>query len=94
MTYHCRRTKASLLLYISNRTGETIVVSSSGANAGYVSYWDKPIFMSDAFTIQPKSGYVLNIKYLFYYLKMDKYKFIHFKKVEEYFMYIVKMWVH
>ncbi len=49
-----------------NREGETIVVAGSGA-AGYISYWDSPIFVSDAFSIEPYD--MLNTKYVFYYLK-------------------------
>lgn len=51
----------------ANRSGETIVVSSSGAYAGFVSYWDIPIFVSDAFSIEAKSDFCL--KYLYYVLK-------------------------
>lgn len=50
-----------------NREGETIVVAGSGAYAGYISYWDSPIFVSDAFSIEPND--MLNTKYVFYYLK-------------------------
>ena len=35
-----------------NRTGETITVAGSGAYAGFVMYWNKPIFVSDAFSIK------------------------------------------
>ena len=35
----------------SNRQGETIVIAGSGAYAGFVSFWDEPIFVSDAFSI-------------------------------------------
>ena len=37
----------------ANRTGETITVSASGAYAGFVSYFNEPIFASDCSTIQP-----------------------------------------
>lgn len=37
-----------------NRDGETITVSGSGAYAGYVAYWNKPIFVSDAFSVKCK----------------------------------------
>ncbi|MBS5842607.1 MAG: restriction endonuclease subunit S [Clostridiales bacterium] len=49
-----------------NRNGETITVAGSGAGAGFVQYWDKPIFVCDAFSIK---GYdnVLT-KYLYYCL--------------------------
>ena len=54
----------------SNREGESITVAGSGAYAGFVSYWDEPIFVSDAFTIDPQDG--LLHKYLFYWLKMKQ----------------------
>ena len=36
-----------------NREGETVVVARSGAYAGFVSYWDQPIFLTDAFSVHP-----------------------------------------
>jgi type I restriction enzyme, S subunit len=51
----------------SNRDGETIVVAGSGAYAGFVSYWDRPIFVSDAFTVSPNEE-ILMIKYVYYFL--------------------------
>lgn len=53
---------------IFNRTGETITISSSGANAGYVNFFNSPIFVSDCFTIISKQKNI-NIKFLFYILK-------------------------
>ena len=38
---------------ISNRDGITIAIAGSGAYAGYVSYWECPIFLSDAFSVEP-----------------------------------------
>lgn len=52
-----------------NREGATIVVAGSGAYAGYVSYWEQPIFVSDAFSVDIKNNDELNIKYLYYVLK-------------------------
>ena len=52
----------------SNREGETISVSSSGAYAGYVSYWTIPVFLSDSFSVEPNEN-ILNKKYVFYFLK-------------------------
>ncbi|MBX7216389.1 MAG: restriction endonuclease subunit S [Candidatus Kapabacteria bacterium] len=49
-----------------NRTGQTIVIAGSGAYAGYVSWWEQPVFVSDAFSIRPHS--VLEPKYCFYWL--------------------------
>jgi restriction endonuclease S subunit len=53
---------------ISNRSGETITVSASGAYAGYVQYFNHPIFASDCSTIQVKSKDETNTKYLYYAL--------------------------
>ena len=50
----------------SNRTGETITVAGSGAGAGYVQYWNEPIFVCDAFSIKGNDG--LMTKYAYYYL--------------------------
>lgn len=49
-----------------NRQPPVITVSGSGASAGYVSYWEVPIFASDCSTIKEKD---LNIKYIYYFLK-------------------------
>lgn len=38
---------------VSNREGQTIVIAGSGAYAGFVSWWEQPIFVSDAFTVKP-----------------------------------------
>ena len=51
----------------ANRSGETIVISSSGAYAGYVSFWNRPIFVSDAFSIKANKG--VSSKYLYHFLK-------------------------
>ena len=50
---------------VANRTGRTVVVAGSGAYAGYVTYWEIPIFVSDAFSVNPTE--VLDTKYLFYF---------------------------
>lgn len=52
----------------ANRTGDVITVSASGANAGFVNYWDEPIFASDAITIQSETDAVIT-KYIYYLLK-------------------------
>ncbi|GAA7351540.1 restriction endonuclease subunit S [Helicobacter pylori] len=51
----------------ANRSGETIAISSSGVYAGYVSYWDIPVFLADSFSVSPKQK-ILIPKYLFHYL--------------------------
>lgn len=40
----------------SNRPAGAITISASGANAGYVNYWNIPIFASDCNTVFPKSA--------------------------------------
>ena len=54
----------------SNREGESITVAGSGAYAGFISYWNQPIFVSDAFTVDPKE--LLKHKYLFHWLKLNQ----------------------
>lgn len=50
-----------------NREGETITVAGSGAYAGFVMYWDEPIFVSDAFSIEPFEATLIP-KFLYHYL--------------------------
>ena len=50
-----------------NREGETITVAGSGAYAGFVMYWDEPIFVSDAFSIEPLEDALIP-KFLYHYL--------------------------
>lgn len=52
---------------IANREGETITVAGSGAGAGYVQYWNKPIFVNDAFSV--KGTDALLTKYVYYCMK-------------------------
>lgn len=53
----------------SNRDAGTITVSASGAYAGYVNYWDMPIFASDCNTIKPKQNYDVDVTFLYSGLK-------------------------
>lgn len=50
-----------------NSEGESIVISRSGINAGYVSFWNQPIFVSDGYRIDTNEKIIK--KYLFYFLK-------------------------
>ena len=50
-----------------NREGETITVAGSGAYAGFVMYWNEPIFVSDAFSIKAFDR-ILSSKFLYHYL--------------------------
>lgn len=57
-----------------NHTGKAIVVSRSGASAGYVSFWNEPIFVTDGFLIEPKES--VNIDFLYYLMKSHESQFI------------------
>lgn len=52
-----------------NRSGETITVAGSGAYAGFINYYNVPIFVSDAFTIKPFDENICKTKYLYNVLK-------------------------
>lgn len=52
----------------SNHKGEVIVIARSGASAGFVSYWNEPIFITDGFGYEAKNDFVIP-KYLYYILK-------------------------
>lgn len=52
----------------SNRPVNTITIAGSGAYAGYVAFWEEPIFCADAFSVEIKDEKVLNKKYLYHYL--------------------------
>jgi len=85
----------------SNRKGEVITVAGSGAYAGFVMYWDKPIFVSDAFSIECDKSY-LNIKYIYYFLQNNQMKIhslkkgggvphVYFKDMQEYQHYLTQI---
>jgi len=62
----------------SNREGKTITVSASGAYAGFVNYFDYPIFVSDCTTIKTKDEKTLLTDFVFSLLKSRQaeiYKF-------------------
>lgn len=50
-----------------NRDGETITVAGSGAYAGFVMYWNEPIFVSDAFSIKADETQILP-RYIYHFL--------------------------
>ena len=52
----------------SNYSGEIVAVARSGASAGYVSYWNQEIFITDGFGLQAKPDFA-HTKYLYYALK-------------------------
>ena len=52
----------------ANHIGEIVAVARSGASAGFVSYWDEPIFITDGFGYEAKKEVAIP-KYLYYVLK-------------------------
>ena len=50
-----------------NHTGRAIVISRSGASAGFVSAWNEPIFITDGFLIEPKEH--VDYDFIYYALK-------------------------
>lgn len=50
-----------------NRDGETITVAGSGAYAGFVMFWNEPIFVSDAFSIKADEKQILS-RYIYHFL--------------------------
>ena len=50
-----------------NHQGKAIVISRSGASAGYVSFWNEKIFVTDGFLVEPKDN--VSYEYLYYLLK-------------------------
>ena len=51
----------------ANRMGEIITVSGSGAYAGFVKFFDRPIFASDCSTLQVKDG---KVQMMYIYMAM------------------------
>lgn len=55
-----------------NHKGEVVVVARSGASAGFVSYWNRPVFITDGFGYDADENTLIP-KYLYYVLKnMEK----------------------
>ena len=53
-----------------NRKGKTITISASGASAGFVSYYDTPIFASDCSTISEQED--IDLKFLYFSLVVQQ----------------------
>ena len=53
----------------SNRDGNIITVSASGANSGYLNYFKTPIFASDCNTIKSKDESLISTNLIYQYLK-------------------------
>ncbi|QIM66998.1 restriction endonuclease subunit S [Mannheimia granulomatis] len=62
-----------------NREGETITVAGSGAYAGFLMYWNEPIFLGDAFSVKPDLE-VLITKYVYHFLLSRQQRIFNLKK--------------
>lgn len=54
----------------SNRPKGCITISASGANSGYVNYWDVPIWASDCITLRSKNEMEYSTKFLYHILRI------------------------
>lgn len=62
-----------------NREGETITVAGSGAYAGFLMYWNEPIFLGDAFSVKPNLD-ILITKYVYHFLLSKQQWIFNLKK--------------
>lgn len=60
---------------VSNREKDVISISASGANAGFINFWNCPIFASDCNTIQSLDKKEYNIIFV-YYAMLEKQKLL------------------
>jgi type I restriction enzyme S subunit len=56
----------------ANRDAGAVTVSASGANAGFVNYWNEPIFASDCTTVEPQDEAVVDRGFVFWQLKQKE----------------------
>jgi len=54
----------------ANRSGKTVTISASGASAGYVAFFDEPIFASDCSTISESEDY--SIEFVYFQLQLKQ----------------------
>jgi restriction endonuclease S subunit len=57
---------------IANQNAPVITISASGANAGFVNFWDEPIWASDCSTIIEKPGSPALIGYIYKFLQSSQ----------------------
>jgi hypothetical protein len=57
-----------------NRKENTILVSQSGSNAGYINRYETKTWVSDCFSVEKKNEYIdsINEDYIYYYLKFKQ----------------------
>jgi hypothetical protein len=78
----------------ANRPANTITISASGANAGFVNFWSEPIFASDCTTVRGKND--LHTFFLYNFLLSIQNQIFYLQKVNSartwyrYFCFILK----
>lgn len=55
----------------ANREAGCITVSGSGASAGYVNFWDTPIFASDCSTVETNNDEILQ-RFVYYFMQSQQ----------------------
>ncbi len=58
----------------SNHSGEIVVIARSGASAGFVSYWNEEIFVTDGFGYEANEQFI-TCRFLYYLLKSKEHDF-------------------
>ena len=56
----------------SNREVPIVTVSASGAYAGFVNFFNQPIYASDCFTIQSKDKKIVDVQFIYRFLKSQQ----------------------
>lgn len=54
----------------SNRDGNVITISASGASSGFINYWNEPIWASDCITVKSKNEDKFLTKFIYHLLKI------------------------
>lgn len=54
----------------SNRDGNVITISASGASSGFINYWNEPIWASDCITVKSKNEDKYLTKFIYHLLKI------------------------
>jgi len=65
---------------VSNRNGNVITISASGAYSGFVNYFENPIFASDCNTVQSKDEKNISTKLIYLFLKSIQEEIYEFQR--------------
>lgn len=65
---------------VSNRDGNVITISASGAYSGFINYFSVPIFASDCNTVESKDETLVSTKLIYEYLKVIQDEMYHLQR--------------